>query len=77
MFTEIWNEPTVSICYRDYSCILRMEIECSSETSVEIYKITWHQTPENFILHSHKSKKIKRYINGIGNKFMYGLMIAK
>jgi hypothetical protein len=39
-----------------------MEATCSSETSVDFQRTTWHNVPEDRNLHNHRCENLKSYI---------------
>jgi hypothetical protein len=64
------NKPTalLTACFMQiffwltYSLTLKMEVRCSSETSVDFQWTTWRYIPKGRALHNHHCENLKSYI---------------
>jgi hypothetical protein len=55
------SKQILASCFA-YSLTLKMEVTCSSETSVGFQRTTRLYTPEDKILHNHRHEKLKSYV---------------
>jgi hypothetical protein len=51
-----------------YSSVLKMEVTCSTETSVDFQRTTWCNNPEDTIPHNHRCKNLKSYSRSLFTK---------
>jgi hypothetical protein len=70
-----WNKALLAACfmlvpYLAYSSNPKMETICSSETSVDFYRTTWHYIPEVRTPHSHRCENLKSYRIKIDKPFV-------
>jgi hypothetical protein len=78
-WSSLYLDGTVNECHIQYaeqdtgvtySSTLKMKATYSSKMSVHFERTTWCYIPEDSILHNHRCKKLKSYIN-----FVYGTSV--
>jgi hypothetical protein len=53
-----------------YSLTLKVEATCSSKTSVDFQRTTWHYIPQDRTLHNHHYENLKSYISSCNSWYL-------